>query len=119
MTNFISTQTAILLSFLLKKMPNLFNHIVRCSTELKLNQPQPEALQTSILSTQQIQEARAHPNTIVLHALNAVAAVHTALTTTNNKLNKLTQQYSKIENILVKLMAIEEEAKETQLNQEG
>ena len=69
MDNFISTQTAILLSFLLKNMPNLFRHIIECSTEFNVKNSLPKDLSVTILSAKQIQEARIYSNNIVLNAL--------------------------------------------------
>lgn len=112
MENFISTQTAILLSFLLKKMPNLFRHILECSKEFNVNHPVSENILAAILTTQQIQEARMHPNTIVLNSLDTLSAVQSALISTDKKLENLLHQRNKIENILVKLITISKENSE-------
>lgn len=102
MQNFISTDTIMLISLLCKKMPNLFNSIVQCSSAT--NKPNKNS---TALSARQIKEARLHSNTIVLQALTTAALIQNALDTTNHKIEELLKQRTTIEKTLIDLLANE------------
>ena len=103
MSEYISTGTVILVSLLCRKMPGLFKCISQYSTpSKKKNAPSP----ISLLSAEQIQEARQHPSSIVQQALKAVAVVQGSLNASTSKLDILAQQRSNIEKTLTKLISL-------------
>ena len=98
MVNFISTEMVILLSLIGKKTPNLLQSIIQHSTSSnkKITPPLP----VTLLSSQQIQEAREHPNTIIIQALRTIAIIQDAANNVATKLNELTRQREIIEHAL-------------------
>ena len=105
MANFISTYSTIELAFLCKKWPSLSKSISECSTSVGQKPLSPP-------SSQQIQEARLHPSTIILQALSTFAAIQNALNASNEKIKVLLQQRGTIENALAKLISIDEQDKD-------
>jgi len=86
-------------------MPNLFKYIIKYSTPFGKQTISPSLPTT--LSPQQIEEARMHPNTIILHALNALAIIQNAINTTNGKIDELIKQRDIIENTMITLLSLE------------
>lgn len=105
MHNLISTETVILISLLGKRMPNLFKYIVQYSTPQSGKKIVPKS--TRALSSEQIEQARQHPNNIISEALSTIATIQAALNTTMVKTNELLEQRNKIENILVAILSTE------------
>jgi len=108
MEDFISTEAVILISILSRKMPELLKYILQYSaTAEKNNKPSP----ISLLSSQQIQEARLHSSAIIQQALKTIAIVQDELNAADTKLDSIAKQRSAIESILIKLQALKNKGK--------
>ncbi len=110
MNDFISTETAILLSLLDKEMPNLGEYINKYSALEKPQIQADNAQLVKILSDEKISNARKHPSAIILYALNAVAKIYGALHNINHQVNDLVHEREKIENILIDFPPLKEKS---------
>lgn len=113
MQSFISTEAAVLMSLLSQKMPNLFDCIVQCANPASTETDDAESTGKQ-LTAGQIKEARAHPNGIVLHALNAVATIQSALNSANKKIGELEKQRDIIKQQLAEQISAQQEQQKKQ-----
>ena len=108
MDEFISTETAILISILCRKLQELSKYILQYSTAAeKTNESSPIPL----LSPQQIQEARLHPSAIIKQALKTIAITQSTLNAADTKLKAIAKQRETIESIIKKLRALSQKGK--------
>lgn len=77
MDNFISTETVIVLVLFGKKIPRLLRAIIKYSAPFP--QRKLEVAEMPILSGSQIQLARRHYSSVVLHGLSCFSSVYTAI----------------------------------------
>jgi len=104
--NFVSTETMMTISLLCKRMPNLLKYIIQYSKPTtKKDVP---ALPVTVLSPQQIQEARSYPNTIIKEVLATAAIIQHVLNSANNKRKKIIEQRHILEEALIALLSIRE-----------
>lgn len=107
MLNLISTEIALVLTFLCKKMPNLFKYIIQYSTPREKNST--SAPYPYVLSTQQIQAATLHPNTVIMHALSTILTIQIALNTANDKAKEIAEQRAILEKAIASLPSAQQE----------
>lgn len=92
MQNFVSSDTEILIALVGRTVPNLPKYITEYSG-LPTTKP-----------TEQIIGARNHPNQIITGMLSQIARIQEALNKTNEKINKIIEQRTIVENTAVALM---------------
>lgn len=103
MPEFISSYTRILFSLLGPGMPELLRDTQRYSTAA--------GKATSVLSSNQIQEAYLHPSAVIQQTLKVIALTQGALNAANAKLDTIAKQRQHIEAALITLHARDDAAK--------
>lgn len=103
--SFISTYAIILLELQSRATSSLTKYITQHSSQNKKNVSPNHISSAMMLSTQQIQEARLHPNSVIPLATAAFAAMQIALNTANNKTTILIQQQDVLKNTLSALLS--------------
>lgn len=97
----LSSDAATLLSFICQSMRNLKNAILQqSSTPIQKDQKLP----VDFFTPNQISEARDHPSSYVKQAINAVAAIQTALNNSQHKIDACAEHRLNIEKALVLIM---------------
>ena len=106
--NAITTETLILLSFLMPKMPNLQKYIRQYSSA--------ENKEGAKISPRLIKEARAHPNPMIVYALTTTAFIQSTLDTANHKIQELQEERNTIEKTLSSLISSDKKTPELPAN---
>lgn len=109
MSKFISSHSKIMLSLLSPKMPEMSkytNEYLINNTEYK------QSKATSTLSSQQIQEAVSHPDSIMQQIFRVTSEIQKALNERNTTLDEITKKRDYIRSSLIKLQEMYGKAQE-------
>lgn len=99
MSKFISSHSKIMLSLLSPKMPEMSKYTNEYSTN---NTEDKQSKATSALSSQQIQEAVSHPDSIMQQIFRVTSEIQKALNEHNATLDEITQKREYIKSSLIK-----------------